>query len=694
MRVKRVNLPEFIQMEGAECGAASLKIILEYYGSKISINTSKKAIGIGRDGSSGVDILKAGKKFGLSFSPKIVTVDEIKNKLQPPYILFWDNCHWLVVEGFEDGYIYVSDPAQGNVRYREQDLERYLSGLALIPKKFDKSKIVDEGLTPNKNIFDFIYSYKNSILFSILLGFISIVPEIAFALIIGVFTEQVANNNFGTGIFRQSLLLFLIIGIFTSLLFLRFKLLNLISNNMILRLSKIQISKLISAPILFFAVRSIGELGSRIANTTGIARLITSELIPGIYTYIRTLIILIILFTVEWRLALLITIVFSISTCLIFKFYKESQRDNAITNIYENETFGILFDIVNSSELVKSTGAEISYFQNWSAQFALLIESSQGVYVANANISTIIQISTYLITTGVLFSSACLIMTGEIDLAIYTAFLYLAGIVTDSLSGLPSTVSAFNELLGSKYRLNDTLDLEEDKYSYLGRTQNKNIISSSKDDSFLDEFKYNKNSFYIEDLTFYYPGSKVPNFTKINHEFKEGSFTSIIGPSGCGKSTLAKILCNLIPYKEGKIIINSKEFKTLPIDISRSLISYVPQDAFVFGGNLYDNITLFDNNISNAVLSEAIEITDLANVLNIHKDIRYFKIEDNGSNLSAGQKQIIEIARALVRKPKLLILDEATSAIDINLEKLILRRIKETNITIISIAFSHCSRVL
>ena len=329
---------------------------------------------------------------------------------------------------------------------------------------------------------------------------------------------------------------------------------------------------------------------------------------------------------------------------------------------------------------------EISFFQNWASQYARLIEASQGVLISNANISTIRQISTYLITTGILFLSAALIMKGEIDLAIYTAFLYLSAVIIESLSTLPSTVASLSELLGSKYRLNDTIDLEVDNHSYFARTEYKDVISESPENSLNNNSKYNKSSVYIKDLSFYYPGSKLPTFEKVNHEFKEGSFTSVIGPSGCGKSTLAKILCNLIPSNQGQIIVDAKEYKTLPVDILYSLISYVPQDSFIFGGNLHDNITLFDRNISDLNIDEAMEITDLQNILDVKQDLKKFKIEDNGSNLSEGQKQIIEITRALVRKPKLLILDEATASIDINLEKFILGRIKSTNLTVVSIA--------
>ena len=681
---KRVTLPEFIQMEAAECGAASLKIMLEHFGTKISINTSKKAIGIGRDGSSARDIMRAAQQFGLTFKPKMVDMNDIKNKLKPPYILFWDGCHWLTVEGFVDGYFYVSDPAQGNVRFREKDLENNLHGLVLLPQEFDKSKIIDEGLTPNKNIFNFIKSYNSPIIFSGLLAFISIIPETAFALTIGVFTEQVATGNFGTGIYKQSFLLAFLTGIFTLFLFFKYRFLNLISNNMIFRLCRIQVSKLISAPLLYFAVRSLGELGSRVSGTTNLVRAITNALIPGFYSAFRSLIILVILFSIEWRLAFFVTLVYLVSSYFVYIYAKESQRDTAITDIYESEAFGVLFDIVNSSELVKSTGSEISFFQNWATQYSLFIEASQGVLIANANIATVIQVSTFIISTGVLFASAGFIMLGSIDLATYTAFLYMSAIVIESLSSLPGSVGSYTGLIGSKYRLNDTFDLDVDDHSYFAKTEFEDQIKKPEINPL--NSKYKSSSVYLDELTFYYPGAKQPTFENVKHEFKKGSFTSIVGPSGCGKSTLAKLICNLIPSSLGKIILQNKEYKTLPPEIAHSVISYVPQDAFIFKGTLYDNITLFDKQITEKDVEKAIKITDLLRILKVDLGLKDYDIEDNGSNLSAGQKQIIEITRALVRNPKVLILDEATACIDVNLEKFILGRLKDSDLTIISIA--------
>ena len=279
--------------------------------------------------------------------------------------------------------------------------------------------------------------------------------------------------------------------------------------------------------------------------------------------FISSLIILIILYSIEWRLAFFVTLVYLVSSYFVYIYAKESQRDTAITDIYESEAFGVLFDIVNSSELVKSTGSEISFFQNWATQYSLFIEASQGVLIANANIATVIQVSTFIISSGVLFASAGFIMLGSIDLATYTAFLYMSAIIIESLSTLPGSIGSYTALIGSKYRLNDTLDLELDAHSYLAKTEFKDQIKSYEINPL--KSKYKSSSIYIDGLTFYYPGAKQPTFKNVKHEFKKGSFTSIIGPSGCGKSTLAKIICNLIPSSLGKIIVENKEFKTLPV---------------------------------------------------------------------------------------------------------------------------------
>jgi ABC-type bacteriocin/lantibiotic exporter with double-glycine peptidase domain len=688
--MKIVKLPSFIQVESAECGAASLKILLEYFGAFITINTSKNIIGIGRDGSTGREICAAASSFGLTLMPKIVTYQELKKEISPPYIMFWSANHWLVVEGFQGGYMYVSDPAKGRVRYTEKTVMDNFSDLILEPIDFDDSLKLREQTNPNSSLIALFRSYGSSFWLTLVLAVFSLVPEITFSLVLGAFTENVATQSIESGVTNQAWFMFLLSGIFFIFLVTRFYILRLVNKSMLLRVSKHLVSRLLSAPILFYSVRSSGELSDRVVRLTNLVNMLSSELVPGAFSFIRSICCLAFLYMINPLLASYCSSIFLLTSIAIYYVSQVSIRDSAVNQTYLSRCLGILIDIVKSGELVKSTGSETSFFQRWAGNFAQYISASQNVAVSNANVASVIQLSNFLLSIGILFLSAYFIIYGYLTLASYTAFLYLVSIISMSLGELPSAISSFATVNGFKWRLNDTLELEPDIFSSITKlTVGKSLSipnSFIQNSHELNPKHFDNPSLQLEEISFFFPGCKSPVFSNVTHFFEPNSITSIIGPSGSGKSTLARIIAGLIPPEKGTISLAGIQINKLPLDLAHTLIAYVPQDPFLFGGTLYENLTLNDSSISQESIKEAINATDLLTRLNVITDIDTFHVKDRGTNLSGGQRQLVEIARALVRKPKILILDEATSGFDNNLEKFVLDSLTELNITIISIA--------
>lgn len=687
--MKLVRLPSFIQVESAECGAASLKILLEYFGSYITINTSKNAIGIGRDGSTGREICAAAGSFGLTLLPQITTYVELKSSITPPYIMFWSSNHWLVVEGFDQRYMYASDPAKGRVRYQDKVAEDNFSQLILLPIDFDESFKKSESTNPNANLLSLFLSYKSSLAAALILAIFSLIPEITFSLVLGSFTEDIATQNIQLSVLNQSWFLLFLSGLFFLFVFIRLYILRLTNKSMLLRASKFLVSRLLSAPILFYSVRSSGELSDRVVKLTNQFNSSFSQLIPGAFSIFRASCCIVILYFINHILAAYCTAVFLITTCIVYSASQISIRDSAVNQTYLSRCLGILVDIVKSSELVKSTGSESTFFQRWAGNFAQYIAASQNVSISNANVASLIQLSNYALSLGILFLSAHLIISGNLNLASYTAFLYLSTIISLSLAELPTAISAFALVNGFKWRLNDTIELEPDPYCSISKLENRELTSDlhlPKNPEIYSTDSLRPHRLSLHEIAFYFPGCKKPVFSDLNYSFTPGAFTSVVGPSGSGKSTLAKIVAGLIHPQTGHVSISGVPLDRLPLSMAHSLVAYVPQDPFLFRGSLYDNLTLFDTSLPRKNVDEAISLTDLLNRLNVKSDLETFQISDRGTNLSGGQRQLIEIARALIRQPKILILDEATSGFDNGLETYILDALLTLDISVISIA--------
>ncbi len=692
--MKKVTLESFQQMESAECGAASLKIILSFYNSYISIQTAKKAIGIGRDGSSGRQICAAAAEMGLSLLPLAVSFDEIMHEVDPPYIMFWGANHWLVVEGFDGGYLYVSDPAKGRVRYDQKTAASFYSDFILYPTDFNRSLARTEKVDPNSNLYDLLRSYRSPLIVASILSIFSLVPEISISLLLGYFAQLVATDSIDFQMVGGSWFLLMVTGLFAIFAFTLLLIYRLINKNLVLYLSRSVITRLLKAPLLFFSVRSTGELGSRVVSISRNSALISGSLIPGSFSILRAVFAIITCLFIDLQLGLFIFLVFTSSTIYVSLLARTNIRDSAVSDIYSSKCFGILVDIIRSSELVKSTGTESSFFQNWASNFSQYLTASQSIASVNAGISTVISGSSFFLTIGLLFLSALSIMNGNMNLATYTALLYITTIVTSALNSVPNTVTSFSTILGFKWRLNDLIDLKDDQTSSLSSYENLSLplsLSPSPADKIINSSEpvfdaLKLESLHLNNLSFSYPGSEISTFSDLNIEFPTQGITSIVGPSGCGKSTLVKIISGLIPQGEGMVTINRIPLHKIPNNIRYKFVCYVSQDPFLFEGSLFDNITLNDASITRSDVEEALDVTGLIDKLKISSDTSTFHVKARGINLSGGQRQLIEMTRALARKPKLLILDEATSGFDNQLESFVLSNLLKREMCILSIA--------
>jgi len=689
--MKRVVLDSFQQMENAECGPASMKILLSHFKSYISISTAKSILQIGRDGSSARQICEASSKLGLSLLPLSVSSQEIMEEVDAPYIMFWGFNHWLVVEGYDSGFLYVSDPAKGRVRYSKKTVEAYYSGLILYPTDFNLQLRRNEKIDPNSNLVKAFNSYKTSFVFAALLSILSVVPEISISLVLGRFVQLVATNMLTEDILANSWFLLLVTGFFAFFTALVFWLYRLINKSLSLTLSRIFISQLVKAPLLFFSVRSTGELGSRLTQVTRITSEFSNTLLPGLLSFIRALIAIAICMLINPYLGIYILFCFLTASSFVIYFSRNNIRDSAVSDIYNSKCFGILVDIIRSSELVKSTGTESSFFQNWASNFSQFITASQSIAITNATISTVISSTQYILNIGLLFLSAFLIMNGQIDLATYTAFLYVSTIVGFSLSMVPGIVSSSAFIGGFKWRLNDLMDINDDQTSSFPNYQSEENFASKQDSDYLltqnlIDSPIKNVILEINDLSFSYPGTETNVFKNLEYSFSSSGITSIIGPSGCGKSTLVKIIAGLIPPTQGFVTLNKVPLSKIPNNQKYNLMSYVSQDPFLFDGSLFENITMKDPLITAEAVKKACSISGLIDKLKISSDTSTFYVKSRGINLSGGQRQLIEITRALARSPQVLILDEATSGFDNQLEEYVLSNLLKLNITILSIA--------
>ena len=688
--------PSRIQFQATECGAVSLSIILGYYGKWPNLENIRTRCKVGRSGANLANTAKAAEYFGLNVELYEYTADEFLKDFSKPTIVFWNKNHFLVVEGVDKNYIYLSDPARGRRKIDYAGFRKSFSKYCLILSPGEK--FVKDGDPPSeaKQFVDIINpSNIPSILLSIALGFATTIPTVGLAAISTYFTNSVISNlkSSSNGYIWIMLLFTFILLISTQLMYMIQRRLQVYVNNSIMdRL----FDKIFSMPLPFYAQRDLGELANRIAISSKISTALTgpfSSVSVGL-TQIVVYSISLLFFNV-W-----ITIIILIAALLIivcsYKFLAIIDQLSKRSSISNGKMASTLLYITNNSEQVKGNGLEAELFSQWSDYFTDFTNSSSQTSLtsqtASAGIFLMNNMSNYL----TIFAGGMLIIWGKLSMAEFIGMRILAQGIFSPLGAANSFITAIKSLNGELNRLYDIFDNKDDP---LVTSVNRSISSTKLEvsyENYVQKFIHNQNesssndkilrdtSIRIESVFYGYPGASRPSLKNINLEIPSGSITAICGPSGCGKSTLLKLIAGLNPPSMGNIIVGKINLTEIDKLDYLSSVSYTDTDLFIMNDSVFNNVTLYDPSYTVDEVVQSLKQAQIYNTISKLPDGVNHVLATDGADLSGGQKQRIQLARAFLRKPLLTIMDESTSALDNETERNVLTELSITSNSLIA----------
>ena len=627
-------------MEAAECGAASLAIILEYFGRYEPLENIRHECGVTRDGSTASDILRAAEHYGLKGVGGFLTPQEVFSKSQQhPVIIFWAQSHFLVVEGQHKNKVYLNDPATGS---RIVDIDEFIQHfshlcLTLTPTKdFEKGKTRPAML---RSLMSNIGGIKQTLLLAFLASLLLIIPGI----IIPFFSKIFIDNYIigGQISWVAPLVVTMVITLFVQFVLVHFQQNILIKLQLKLALSSVLklISHLLHLPMSFFAQRQSGDLISRMQSAESIASLLSSGLTGMVFNLIQVVFYLLVMLLYSWELALIV-VFFGILHLSLYK-YSKYYRQSIIIRLkqHQGKMLGITVNGLSGIETLKANASESIFFNNWAGAYTRYINESQSLGFFNQIYN---HSSTLLVSTSnvmVLGIGGYLVMQGSLSIGGLVAFQALLLAFNAPLLGLSEFGGAIQEVSAELDRVNDIMNYQIEQKKQVTLTQYlKHHPSKLSGAVTIDNlnFGYDRDSIFIEDF---------------NLSIKPGQRVAIVGHSGSGKSTLAKIIAGLYTPHSGDILFDQLHINSIPSEVFAQSVSYVPQDSFIFNGSFADNITLWDQGYP---LSQ---LTKIAKCACIYDDIATKPgafagiIAEGGRNLSGGQRQRIEIARALTNDP-------------------------------------------
>lgn len=666
--VKKVK--PVLQMEVTECGAASLCMILDYYGKSVTMEQLRLECGVSRNGVNAKNIARAAMLHGLK--PRALKVGiHAARGLKFPAIIHWNMDHFVVLCGFTKKGAVIADPASGLRQIPEDEFSNNFTGIAL---EFTPTESFEKNRTlKNKN--DYIKSCLKSfapVMFIFLicefcvLASGGVLPFLSSVYINRVLLDgKIQQLSFVTAVLLACLLLAFLGGV------IRVSTINRVVKQLNAKLNLGFFEHILKLPIEFFLQRNSGELAMRQGEAMNTGRLIVSML-PFIFTsMLQVLVYLGLLFFMNLKIAAIgvtMVVVNFIAAVLASKRYREkvmrSDRERAMLQ-------GLISQTIDAMETIKSCGCEDAVFERLISAGSISINARTEIEKTSVLTNTVF---TFLNT----FSSALVIVAGiwEILFSSLTtgSLIALQGVMVAMLAPVGSAMNMgfqIQQLSGITHRTNDVMRYMED--TKFAEEEQKELTELDSDIT-------------LEDITFGYSPLDTPILQNFNLHIKKGGSLAIIGGSGSGKSTVAKLIAGLFCEKDGKIYFGSRERKEIRRDDFYSETAVVTQNIRLFEGTVLDNITMFDHTIPYD------DVVAAAKIACIHEGIiarpsGYREwVSENGRNFSGGQRQRIEIARAIVKKPRLLIMDEATSALDADTEINIMKAVSDMGITTIVVA--------
>ncbi len=666
------KVPVIMQMEVLECGAASLAMILAYFGKWIPLEQVREDCGVSRDGSNAKNVLKAARSYGLIAKGYRYEPEDLKKNGKFPCIIHWNFNHFVVLNGFKGDKAVLNDPARGTYTVSKETFDRSFTGVCLM---FEPSEEFRPGGKP-KSMVAFakkrLSGAGSAIAFVTLTTVISSLLGIIYPAFSRVFLDRLLTQKnpewfypFLVGLASLSALQLLVAWIRTvySLQ---------IDGKMAVVGNTTFMWKVLRLPMQFFSQRMAGDIASRQSSNASISKNLVNTFAPLALNTAMMVFYLVVMIRYSWLLTLVGLI--SILVNLLMSHIISQKRIN-LTRIQVRDAGKLASATVAGIEMIetiKASGAESGYFEKWSGYQASVNTQKVKYVKLNQYLGIIPSLVSSLTNTAVLMIGVWLTMKGEFTVGMIMAFQGFLSSFTAPASSLISAGQTLQEMRTEMERVEDVMEYPNDPVF-------ENETEAEKYAKLTGEIE-------MKNVTFGYSALAEPLIKDFNLSLKPGSRVAFVGFSGCGKSTLAKLISGLYQPWSGEILFDGKPMSQIDRSIFTASLAVVDQDIILFEDTIANNIKMWDDSIEDYSMIQA------ASDVRLHEDILrrdggyQYRITEGGKDFSGGQRQRLEIARVLAQDPTIIIMDEATSALDAKTEYEVVTSIKNRGITCIVVA--------
>ncbi len=675
-QARPVKVPTVLQMEGVECGAAALSIILGYFGKFVPLEKLRIACGVSRDGLKATNIIKAAKEYGLEAKGYAKSLENLM-QLQTPAILFWNFNHFLVLEGFTKNKVYLSDPAQGRYQVTHEEFDDAYTGVVLTfscGKDFVRGN-EKRGLM--SSLASRISHSRLSVAYLIIASLFLVIPGLVIPSFIKIFIDKYLINGYDGFVMPLLLVMTGVLLINAALVYLQQYYLLKLETKLALAASSKFLWHVFHLPISFFTQRYSGEIGNRVSLNDKVAKLLSGDLANAALNIIVVVFYAFLMFSYDVHLTLICILMAGINIIALQYVARKRKDGNRRLSNENGKLLGTTTSGISMIETLKASGRENDFFTNWIGYLAKVTNAQQELGWLTIRLNAIPPLITSLTTTIILGVGALRIMDGEMTLGALVAFTYLMSNFISPVNQLISVGSLLHETESDMNRIDDVVNYEVDDQ-----------FKDKKGQSAAEEEVNNKLVGYFEmrNVTFGYNTTMPALIEGFSLKLRPGSRVALVGGSGSGKSTVAKIASGLYQPWKGEVLLDGTDREEIPRNVITESLAVIDQDVLIFNGTVRENISFWDAAISEKSIIQSARDAAIHDVIAARNDAYESAVSEGGSNFSGGQRQRLEIARALATDPSILVMDEATSALDPNAEKTVMDNIRKRGCTCLIVA--------
>lgn len=662
------ELPICLQTERAECSLACLAMVLSYYNYHTDLIELRKKYHISSNGLNLENVIDIANDLKLSTRPLRLDIPLLKD-LRTPCILHWNMNHFVVLKSVHRNHIEIHDPANGHRKIPMEEVDASFTGVALeiYPSSTFEPKVAKPRFSLTQ-LWSQIVGIKRNAMKVLMLSFVIQI----FVLLAPYYLQTVIDQVLPTN--DENLLLVLAFGFFLALIFqqaatlLRTYVIMYLSTTFAVQVATNLFRHMTNLPLSFFEKRDVGDVVTRFESLNKIREFLTNSFIEAIVDGVMAITVIGILFYYDSTLTFVVlgfVAFYTVFRLLAFQRFREQTENEVVTRAKERSNF---IETIQNIQTIMLFDAQPKRVSQWNNLYVDNVNSGLAVRKTRLWYQVINALVFGIENILIIYFLAAAILEGSLTVGMLTAYVAYKQMFTRSYGTLIDKLMEF-KMLGMHLERVSEIALTE-------QVDDKPINAS-------DNFS---GTLLLSNLSYRYDDFSRPVFQDTHLKIEQGDHIAITGPSGSGKTTLAKIILGLIAPTEGNIYVDGRDINEFGKRNFRRRVAAVMQDDKLYAGSILDNISLFSPEPDIELAQKCAEMAQVHHAI-LRKPMGYNSlIGSMGTSLSGGEKQRVILARALYKQPSLLLMDEASSNLDVKTEIAINNAISELNMTRIIIA--------